>query len=337
MSKKYNYKQKIVVFGGGTGQFSLLRGLVTNNQPEFITAVPGTWDSGGSSGRLRTELGILPPGDARRCLIALMNDDEQREIAIQLFEDRLEGFAKSLKGHSIGNLIIAGLDKANGGHNKGLDAARRLFGVKSKIAPVSLNNLNLIAKDTSGKEIVSEENIDHRGNEANFDPENKISSIFFDSRPRTNPDILVAIKSADKIIFSMGSFYGSILPHLLIPGIREAILSSNAKLYFIVNIMTELGQTDTLSTVSQHLVEFLRYLGNNKRLNYLIVNENKLSPQVLAIYKKEGQEPVIFNKEESQKLAPKTKILKGNLAQYSQNEHLLRHDPEKLAELILNS
>lgn len=335
MARKYDYKQKIVVFGGGTGQFNLLRGLVEKNQPDFISAVPGTWDSGGSSGRLRTELGILPPGDARRCLIALLNDDEQREIAISLFDDRLENYSKPLKGHSLGNLIIASLDKANGGHDKGLIAAIKLFGVKSHILPISLNNLTLVAKDTTGAEIVSEEKIDHRGDSDNFDPENKISSIYFDSRPRVNPQVIHAIKSADKIIFSMGSFYGSILPHLLVPGVREAILSSGAKLFFIVNIMTELGQTDTLKTVSEYTQVFLRYLGDDGRLDYVVVNENGLPPKVLEIYKKEGQEPIGFDKDECLQVAPKAKILKQNLANYSQNEHLLRHDPEKLAELIL--
>lgn len=335
MAKKYNYKQKIVVFGGGTGQFNLLRGLVEQNQPEYITAIPGTWDSGGSSGRLRTELGILPPGDARRCLIALLNDDEQREIAISLFDDRLEKYGKPIRGHSLGNLIIASLDRSNGGHNKGLDAARKLFGVKSNILPVSLNTLTLVAKDTAGQEIVSEEKIDHRGESDNFNPENKISSIYFDSRPRTNPQVLSALKSADKIIFSMGSFYGSILPHLLIPGVREAILKSGAKLFFIVNIMTELGQTDTLKTVSEYMHVFLRYLGEESRLDYMVVNDNGLPAKVLDIYKKEGQEPVGFDKEECLNIAPKVKILLGNLASYSQNEHLLRHDPDKLAQLIL--
>ncbi len=337
MAKKYDYKQKIVVFGGGTGQFNLLRGLVEKNQPDLITAIPGTWDSGGSSGRLRTELGILPPGDARRCLIALLNDDEQREIAIQVFDDRLENYSKPLKGHSLGNLIIASLDKANGGHNKGLDAARKLFGVRSHILPVSLNTLTLVAKDITGREIVSEEKIDNRGESGSFNPENKISSVYFDSRPKTNPQVLSALKSADKIIFSMGSFYGSILPHLLVPGVREAIQKSGAKLYFIVNIMTELGQTDTLNKVSEYFQVFLRYLGEDIRLDYALVNDNGLSSKVLEIYKKEGQEPVIFDKEQCQLVAPKVKVLKKDLANYSQNEHLLRHDPEKLAELILEN
>src|SRR3989338_4695554 len=110
-TKKYPHAQKIVTFGGGTGHFSLLRGLVELNQPELITAIVGTWDSGGSSGKLRTELGILPPGDMRQCLLALMEDPIQRQVAQRIFDDRLKDVSGPLQGHSLGNLIAARLEQ----------------------------------------------------------------------------------------------------------------------------------------------------------------------------------------------------------------------------------
>ena len=336
MDKSYPYSQKIVVFGGGTGQFNLLRGLVAQNQPDCITAVPGTWDSGGSSGRLRTELGILPPGDARRCLIALMEDDEQRELALQLFEDRLEGMG-NLEGQAVGNLIIARLEKANAGQMSGMEAASILFGVKSHIQMVSTNKLTLMSKTSSGLELENEEDIDHMWKKPGYSSDDRITSIFFESPAKVNPAVIEAIKSADKIVFSMGSLYGSILPHLLVPGIKEAITESSAKVYFIVNVMTERGQTSAFNTASDHVKEFVRYLGNPERLDYIIVNTKQMSEEVIEIYKQEGQKPVSIDKDECQRLAPQAQMLEGEIAEYFPAEHLLRHDTDKLAALILNS
>lgn len=336
MDISYSYNQKIVVFGGGTGQFNLLRGLVAQNQPESITAVPGTWDSGGSSGRLRTELGILPPGDARRCLIALMEDDNQREVALQLFEDRLEGMG-SLEGQAVGNLIIARLEKANAGQMSGMVAASLLFGVKSHICLVSTNKLTLMSKTTSGLELQNEEELDQMWKKAGYSSNDRITSIFFESPAKVNPSVLESIKTADKIVFSMGSLYGSILPHLLVPGVKEAINESRAKVYFIVNVMTERGQTSTFHTASEHVKEFIRYLGDGERLDFIIVNNKRLSDEVLAVYEKEGQKPVSIDEHECKRIATKAQMISSELAEYFPTEHLLRHDTDKLAKLILNS
>ena len=143
-NKKYPFQQKIVTFGGGTGHFSILRGLVELNQPELISAVVGTWDSGGSSGRLRTELGVLPPGDIRQCLLALMEDSKQRQVAQKLFDDRLESLNGPLKGHSLGNLIAARLENIYKGPDRGTEAERLLFRIRGRVLPVSLSELNLM-------------------------------------------------------------------------------------------------------------------------------------------------------------------------------------------------
>lgn len=322
------YTKKITVLGGGTGQFNLLRGLIKLNKPEYITAIAGSWDSGRSSGKLRTEMGILPPGDARQCLIALMEDPNQQEVALAAFNDR------SINNHALGNLIIAVLEKIYHGPDRALNKARKLFRIKGKVLPVSLTDLELNAVLQSGLELNGEEEIDHNSSRPKFSPKDRITRIYFANRPEANIEAIRALKVADLIVFSSGSLYGSILPHLLIDKVLNTLLSSKAKLIFILNLMTEDGQTQTYQA-SDHLEAFLFYLGDKKRLDYMIVNNKNISPKVLRIYKKEKQEPVEIDEEAILKLAPRLKVIKADLASYLPKEHLLRHDGEKLAKIIL--
>src|SRR5512146_291785 len=158
MVKRNKYGQNIVTFGGGTGQYHLLTGLRELNEIEKITAIAGCWDSGGSSGRLRTEMGVLPPGDIRRCMLALMEDEKQRMVAQRLFDDRLEDVAGPLKGHSFGNLLTARLDNIFRGQDRGINAERELFRVSAHVMPVSLTNVQLIAETAKGSQIIGETN-----------------------------------------------------------------------------------------------------------------------------------------------------------------------------------
>ena len=333
-TKKYPHAQKIVTFGGGTGHFSLLRGLVELNQPDLISAVVGTWDSGGSSGRLRTELGILPPGDMRQCLLALMEDTKQRQVAQKLFDDRLEEISGPLKGHSLGNLISARLEHIYKGADRGIEAERLLFRIKARVLPVSLSDLNLIAKLEGGEEIEGETNIDLRAESKTYDPKHKIMRIFFDTNADPNPEVITAINNADKIIFSAGDLFTSILPHLLVNGVKEAIMAAKGKVILVLNLMTKRGETDSYKA-SDYLSTFLSYLEDKGRINYVIANLNGLDKEILSIYEKEGQEPVKVDEEACINLAPNLKIIKSNLAVYHVREHLLRHDPQTLASTIL--
>ena len=323
------YNKKIAVLGGGTGQFNLLRGLVKLNNPEYITAIAGSWDSGRSSGKLRTEMGILPPGDARQCLIALMEDPKQQEVAIAAFNDR------SINEHALGNLIIAVLEKIYHGPDRALEKARELFLIHGKVLPVSLKDLQLSAILQSGTELTGEEQIDHNGTRLGYNPKDKIARIFFTNKPEPNPSVLTALKEADMIIFSSGSLYGSILPHLLVEDALKAIIRSKAKLVFILNLMTEDGQTQ-FYRASDHLEALLYYLGDKKRLNYMIVNRKRINSKVLKIYKREKQEPVEVDEERCLKMAPNLEIISKDLASYLPKEHLLRHDPVKLAKAVLD-
>lgn len=335
MANSPKSKQKIVTLGGGTGQFHLLSGLRELNQSEYITAIAGNWDSGGSSGRLRTELGVLPPGDIRRCLLALMEDSKQRQVAQRLFDDRLEELNSPLKGHSLGNLISARLDHIFRGQDRGTDALRDLFLIKAQILPASLTDLQLIAKTQKGIVIEGESNLDLRKDRADFDPLDRIIRIYFNTRADPNPKAIEAVKKADKIIFSPGDLYTSVLPHLLVDGIKEAVISSKAKLIFALNLMTKSGETDFYKA-SDHLKAFCYYLGKPERLNYLIVNNNHLDADVLKVYKQEGQEPVILDKPNCINLCPNLLVVTSKLANYLQKEHLLRHNPKRLASTILN-
>ncbi len=333
-AKKYSYQQKIVTFGGGTGHFSLLRGLVELNQPDMITAIVGTWDSGGSSGRLRTELGVLPPGDMRQCLLALMEDAKQRQVAQKLFDDRLADFSRPLKGHSLGNLIAARLENIYKGPDRGVEAERLLFRIKARVLPVSISELNLMAKLEGGEELEGEASIDLRGEKKNFNPKQKITRIYFETNADPNPQALEAIDEADVIVFSAGDLYTSLLPHLLVNGIKEAIADAKAQVILILNLMTKRGETDSFKA-SDYLKAFTYYLGDNNGIDCLLANSNGLDSEILKTYKKEGQEPIRIDEDVCKKIAPNVKIVKETLAVYHVREHLFRHDSEKLASKIL--
>lgn len=327
--------QKIVTLGGGTGHFSLLRGLVDANNPELITAITGSWDSGGSSGKLRVEMGVLPPGDTRQCLLALMEDDSQRQVAQKLFNERFKDVSGPLKGHALGNLIQSQLQLLYQGADRGLDAARALFRVRAQIVPVSLSDLQLDAKTVNGNIIEGEALIDTRGENKGFKANDKISRIYFDSVADVNPKALEEISKADKVILAPGDLYTSILPHLLVNGVAEAINSSKAKVIFVLNLMTKRGETDSFKA-SDFLKALVFYLGQSGRVDFVLANDNSITPEIEKLYAKEGQKIVKLDEDELKKVVPNAKIVKTPLAKYSPKEHLLRHDPEKLAKALLN-
>lgn len=326
--------QTILTFGGGTGHYYLIRGLIEHNDPNLIYSIPSGWDDGGSTRRLRVEMGVLPPGDFRRCVLAMMEDDDQRQVAQKLFNDRFADFNGPLQGHSMGNLILAQLERIYQGQDRGIEAARKLFLIKGHILPVTLTNLILNAQTESGIEIEGETNIDYRAKRVDFKPEDRIARIFFDTKAEANPEVLTAISKSDKIIFSSGDLYTSLLPHLIVSGIQKAILKSKAKLILVLNLMTKPGETDFFKA-SDFLKVLNYYLGSPDRLNYLVVNENHLDKEVLEFYKKARQEPVEVDEKNCFRISPKLKIVKGHFAQYLKSEHLLRHNSERLAQVIL--
>lgn len=330
------YRERIVTFGGKTGHFQLLNGLKKYNDTSLITAVVGTWDSGGSSGILRSELGILPPGDIRACLLALMEDDAQQRVAQRLFDDRLREVVGPLKGHSLGNLIGVRLDHIFHGQDRGTDAERALFRIKAQVLPATLTDLNLVGMTVKGFEINGEANIDKRKDKPDFDPKDRITRIYFATHADSNPRVLEAIRKADKIVFAPGDLYTSVLPHLLIDGVAEAIIKSKAKVYFVLNLIEKEGETDYFKA-SDFVKAFNFYLGSAKRLNFLVANSRKFDREVVKVYEGEKKRAIELDEAVCKKIFPNLKIIKANLGEYLKKDHLLRHNSENLALSILRN
>lgn len=328
------YRQKIVSFGGKTGHFQLLTGLKKLNDPSLITAVVGTWDSGGSSGILRSELGVLPPGDIRACLLALMEDDGQQKVAQRLFDDRLKEAVGPLKGHSLGNLIGVRLDHIFHGIDRGTEAERALFRIRGQVLPATLTDLNLVCMTQNGLEIEGEGNIDTRKKRRDFNPRDRIMRIYFNTEAQANPKVLEAIAKADKIVFAPGDLYTSVLPHLLVEGVAEAIRKSKAKLVFVLNLIQKAGETDNFKA-SDFVKALVYYLGDDKRLNFIIANTGKFDKETVKVYEGEGKKAVELDESACKKIAPKAKTIKGTFWEYLKDVHLLRHDPLRLASAIL--
>lgn len=327
--------QNLVVIGGGTGEFHTIRGLIKVNDPGKITAIPGSWDSDGSSGRLRTELGVLPPGDPRRCFFAFMEDEGQLLESLLLSDDRFDDIAGPLHGHDLINLEITRLSHIHGGFQGGIEAFRRRNRIRGHVVPSSLMSLHIITKLLSSDELFGEAALDQRGKDPNFNPKNRVVDIYLNTPASANELAVDAIRRADKIIFAPGSLWGSILPHLLIKQFRQAIIESDAPLILVGNLMTERGQTD-LFPASEHLKPFLRYLKDRDRLNYMVVNSNGMPPKILEYYGSFGQEPVIIDDGACLNLAPNLKIIRAPMATYFEDEDLLRHDGDVLAPILIN-
>ncbi|MFH0936809.1 MAG: 2-phospho-L-lactate transferase CofD family protein [Candidatus Daviesbacteria bacterium] len=328
--------QKIVSIGGGTGHFTWLRGVVKCNEPQLNTAIVATWDSGRSSGQLRIQEGILPPGDYMQCLLALMENDGQLEEAFRILRDRSD------VTHPLVNQFAAKAEKTHHGVEGGIEGLKKLFRVRGNIIPVSLIDTDLNAETKKGTSFAHEHEIDDMKNDPIY-LNDEILRIFLSPLPDANPKALQAIKEADKIVVAPGSPYTSIFPHLLVKNIPKAILNSSSKLVVVLNLMTTKGEDHHLTTASSWLKVFQYYLGDKEwikktgksRINYLVVNENHIEKEVLNIYLHQGQKPVEIDGDKCQKLAPGIKIVATNLVSYDRYSHLLRHDPVKLAKTIL--
>lgn len=334
--RKYLYSQKIVSIGGGTGHFTWLRGVVKYNDPLFNAAVPATWDSGGSSGELRVEEGVLPPGDYMQCMLALMEDEEQLQEAFINLRDRSNG-------HPLVNLLAAQAEKSHHGVVGGIDSLKKLFLVHGQIIPVSLVDTNLKGNTRAGNNISREHEIDDLKNNPSFHLQDAIFRIYLDPPAEANPQAVKLILDADKIVWVAGSPRTSVIPHLLVKGIPEAVIKSQAKMIAVLNLMTTQGEDHDLDTASKWLKVFQYYLGDKEwikkngrsRLSYLVVNENHLDREILDYYKAQGQKPMEIDEEECMKIAPGLKIIKAKLAHYDRYSHILRHDPDKLAKTVL--
>ncbi len=311
--------KNIVTIGGGTGTFvilSALKGFDFN-----LSAIVSMCDDGGSTGKLRDDYGVLPPGDIRRSLIALSSASKSLR---KLFDFRFKG--GELDGHSMGNLFLTALEKTEGTFYRAVATASEVLSVKGRVIPVTLNNVRLHAELENGKIISGETNIDI----PKHNSELKIVKVFLRPEARANPDALEAIKKADLIIIGPGDLYTSILPNFLVSNIAKAVRFSKARKIFVCNLMTKNGETNNFS-VMDFISAIERHLGKDV-LNYVLVNSKKPGSVRLKRYAEEKAQLVSLPGDYKNQLN-KTAVLRANLLTKS---GLIRHDPKKLANQILN-
>jgi len=316
-SRRYLEKgPKIVAIGGGTGLSVLLRGLkeYTTN----ITAVVTVTDDGGSSGRLRKEMDILPPGDIRNCLLALADTEPLLE---QLFQHRFKG-CESLEGHSFGNLFLAAMTEMMG-FNKAVLEFSKVLAIRGRVLPVTLEKVALKARFTDGSFARGETNIVRE--------KKTIERIFLEPADCSPlPEVINAIKEADAVILGPGSLYTSVLPNLLLPGVVDSIKESKALCLYVCNIMTQPGETDGF-TASCHLKALFEH-GCRDIIRGIIVNSTQQIPAaLLEKYQKEGAEAVAVDRPALERL--NVEVIEAPLLDPGE---LARHDGKKLAALILN-
>lgn len=305
---------RVVVIGGGTGVFTVLSGL--RKYPFYLSAVVTMADDGGSTGILREEFGILPPGDIRRAMVALAHSD--KELLSRLFNYRFE--EGGLKGHTFGNIMLTALERITGNFENAVKEAAEVLGVTGKVVPVTLDNVRLCAKLEGGLIVRGEANIDIPKHDTRL----KIQEIFLEPRAQINKEARKEILSADLIVIGPGDLYTSIIPNLVVRGVREAIRNSSAKKVYVANLMTKRGETGGF--FAEDFVETMeRYLGKNV-LHYVVINTKRPSPERLKKYEKESAEFVRIGR-----LWQKPVPLLGN---FLRRQGFVRHDPDHLAQAL---
>ena len=314
--RKLNRGAKVVAIGGGTGLSMLLRGIkkYTSN----ITAVVTVGDDGGSSGRLRNEMGILPPGDIRNCIAALGDDED---LITELFQYRFKT-GEGLEGHSFGNLFLTALCAITGNMVKAIKESANVLNIRGVVLPATLDDMKLGAEFEDGRVVHGESSIP----EAN----GQIKQLFTEPANCTAlPEAINAIGEADLIILGPGSLYTSVIPNLLVNGIVEAILKAKAKKIYVCNIMTQPGET-TDYTVASHVNALLKHAKGKKIIDAVLVN-NRLPDNISEGYAQSGSIPVRLDMEN---LAPiGIEIVSQKLIQENK-EGLVRHSSNRVARAI---
>ena len=298
-------RKKVVVFGGGTGMSSLLKGL--KEFPIDITAVVSVCDDGKSTGRLREEFHVPAMGDLRKVLVSL---SETEPLVEQLLNYRFES-SGDLNGHTVGNLMLIAMSNMTGNMSGGVQALGKILNLKGKILPLSNDEVTLVAKMEDGSVIEGEHNITAY--------KSKIEKVYYKKEPKVNPLVEEAVKKADLIILSMGSIFTSVIPNLLCKKIINLIESSKAPIMYTCNIMTQPGETDDFK-VSNHVNTLNKYLGKRK-VDVVIANNGKVDEKLRKKYETlEQKDPVLLDKENLKDI----EVIENSYVTISNN--FLRHD-----------
>lgn len=316
--RRLNRGPKIVVVGGGTGLSTLLRGLKVYSAN--ITAIVTVADDGGSSGRLRQEFGVLPPGDIRNCLAALA---DQEKLLTELFQYRFQA-GNGLVGHSFGNLFLTAMSEITGDLERAIAASSQVLAVRGRVLPATLCDVCLWAELEDGRRIEGESHI----TEAN----GTIVKIgCTPANPPALPAVLKAIHEADYIIIGPGSLYTSIIPNLLVPEIADAIAQSTVPRIYVCNIMTQPGETQGY-TVADHIRAIDEACGK-QLFDAVLVHRRVPSAQSLIKYAQVGSHPVFFDREATIQLG--RRAVMANVMDEDEHTNWVRHNPERLARVLL--
>ncbi len=321
--RKKIIEPNIVVIGGGTGLSVLLSGL--KKWTPNITAIVTVADDGGGSGILREDLGMLPPGDIRACLLALANTEPQME---KLLKYRFD--TGSLQGQSFGNLFLAAMNGIYGSFEMAIKEASNVLAITGKVYPMTLDEVKLKARLKNGNIIQGESNIP----QASIEQMSRIDRICIEPK-KTSPlkEGLEAIEYADLIVFGPGSLYTSVIPNLLIDKVAETIERSRAKKVYICNVMTQPGETAGYS-VLDHLKAIWKH-SSEDLIDYVIINKDRIPEEVLDKYITDGARRVVCNQEEKEKLlAMGIGVIEENLIDVK--KEYIRHDNDKLSEMLFD-
>jgi len=323
--------KKITVIGGGTGTYVILSGL--KNYPLDLGVIVAMMDSGGSTGRLRDQLGVLPPGDLRQCLLAL---SDAPILWRKLF---LYRFGKGdLAGHNFGNIFLSALEKNCKNYDEVLKTVGFILKVKGQVLPVTYQQVDIGVKYANDKVVWGEKNID-----TNYKEKSRVVDVFIKPKnAKTNVLAEKRILESDKLIIAPGDLYSSVIPIFKFQGIKKTIKKTKAKIIYVMNLMTKSGQT-TNYKASDHLFDLEKHL--ERKIDIVILNNKKIPREIIDWYQKEGEKPVINDLKNFNFSA---KIIKGDILDdrfygRGQNEKfidlrvrsLIRHDSSKLSKVLL--
>lgn len=303
-------KKNVVVFGGGTGMSTLLKGL--KEFPINITSVVSVCDDGRSTGRLREEFHMPAVGDIRQVLVAL---SETEPLLEQVLNYRFET-SSDLNGHPVGNLMLTALSNITGSLSDGIEGLSKVLNLKGEVLPFTEDNITLVAEMDDGTVIEGEHHI--------TDCHKKIKKVFYKENPVICDKVIEAVNNADLIILSMGSLYTSIIPNLISKELIDAIDKSRAKIMYVCNMMTQPGETDDFK-VSDHVHIINSYLGKRK-LDVVVAHDGYIDEKIVKKYATEEQKDVVPLDQENLK---DIEVISGNYVTVVNN--VIRHDTIKLA------
>lgn len=328
-------KKNIVVIGGGTGTFPILRGLKKYRDTVRITAIIAMSDSGGSTGRLRDEFGQLPVGDVRMAMTALASEiDDHDELLRTLFLHRFDK-GEGLSGHNFGNLLIVALTEILGSEAEAVKAASRILRVRGRVLPVTADRVDLVAEYDDGVTVVGEHDIDEPAEDRYG---HRIKKFYTNPVGTITPEAKTAIEEADLILLGPGDIYTSLLANCMIDGVADAMCDAKGTFVYAANLMTRPGQTDDMS-VTDHVREIEKYVGCLP--NVVIVNTGEVPEHLLKRYAAAHQYPVVDDADSLD-----TRVIRADLlhseevvktkSDVRKNVSLVRGDGDKTAKLLLS-